>query len=399
MIRLLTVCFALLLVAPAAAVEDCTDTAPARTLLENQGLLESVIGGPDGKLYFTDTDKEALVRLDAPGAEPTVVSDGIDKPGGLLVGLDGESIVQGYGDGFVNGAAGNLMGTAGLLRIDLGSGEQTTIATGTSMSNGLARDPAGAIYASNDVGTGIDRVIGGRVERNWTDVISGNGLAVSANGRYLFVNQTFQPAAIQRVDLTDPERVERYAAPGNEDFAAGLDGLTIDQDDRLFAAANQAGEVWRVGTDLEICALARGLDRPSAVAFGSGGAFPSTSLYAVTFGGDLVEIPGVRESAPPSGLPPSARLRIRVRPRLLRVGKRTRVKVTVRRGRTLEPRARVRAAGKTRRTRANGRVHMFVRPRRVGFITFHARAAGVPPVHQRIRVLRRAKRPQAVTEP
>ena len=401
MVRILTFALAVLaLTAPAAhAVDDCPGAQPAQTLLSGQGVLESVIGGPDGKLYFTDTGKSALVRLDEPGAQPVTVADGIESPGGLLLGVDGTSIVQGYGDGFVQGAAGNLVGLAGLLRIDLATGDKSTIATGLSMANGLARDPAGAIYASDDAGTGIDRVVGSRVERNWASVVSGNGLAVGASGRYLFVNQTFQPAAVQRVDLTDPSTVEPYATPGPEDSAAGLDGLTIDQDDRLFAAANGAGEIWRIGTDGTICALARGLSMPSAVAFGTGGAFPVTSLYAVTFGGDVVEIPGARTSAPTAGLPDSARLRLRVRPRLLRVGKRTRVKVTVRRGRVLEPRARVRAGGKVRFTRANGRLRMFVRPRRAGVLVFRARAVGVPPVRTRVRVLRRSQRPQAVTEP
>lgn len=395
---LLTLGAFLLLAAPAQAVQDCEDAGPTRTILTGQGLLESVIAGPDRKLYYTDTDKDALMRLAAPGAEPLIVSDGIDAPGGLLVGLDGNSIVQGYGDGFVQGAAGNVVGLAGLLRVDIASGEQTTIATGTSMSNGLARDPAGVIYASDDAGTGIDRVVGERVQRNWATVVSGNGLAVSANGRFLFVNQTFQPAAIQRVDLTDPTSVEEYAAPGPMDFAAGLDGLTIDQKDRLFATANASGEVWRIDTDRSICAIARGLSQPSAVGFGSGGAFPLTSLYAVTFGGDVVEIPDARP-APKASDGRAARLLLRIRPRVLRAGQRRQVKVTVRRGRTLEPRARVRVGKKVRRTRADGRVRVSIRRNRPGFVRVHARAAGVPPVRKRVRVLPRTQRPQAIVEP
>ena len=223
-------------------------------------------------------------------------------------------------------------------------------------------------------------------------------MAVSRNGRYLFVNQTFQPAAIQRVDLTDPGKVEQYAAPGAEDITAGLDGLTIDQDDRLFAAANQAGEVWRIGTDGSICALARGLNRPSAVAFGAGGMFPVTNLYVVTFGGTLSEIPGVR-LAPQPGLDPSTALRLRVRPRLLRAGQRTRVRVTVRRGRALEPHAFVRVGPKTTRTGPRGHARVWLRPRRRGFVGVRVRAAGVPPATLRLRVLPRKPRPQAVTEP
>jgi sugar lactone lactonase YvrE len=399
MVRILTAAAFFAFATPALAVEDCPNTQPAKPLLSGQGVLESVIGGPDHKLYFTDTDKKALMRLDAPGAQPAVLSDNITAPGGLLVGLDGRSIIQGYGDGFQQGAAGNLVGLAGLLRIDLATGKQTTVATGTSMSNGLARDPAGAIYASSDAGTGIDRVVGDQVQRGWAQVVSGNGLAVSGNGRFLFVNQTFQPAAIQRIDLTDPQTVEQYAAPGPEDIAAGLDGLTIDQADRLFAAANQGGEVWRVGTDGTICALARGLNRPSAVAFGPGGAFPVTSLYVVSFGGDLLEIPGVRKP-PALGLSPAAHLRLRVRPRFLRAGKRARVRVIVRRGTVLEPRALVRIKRKRTHTGPRGRAYLRIRPRRAGFLKLIVRAAGVPTVRRKIRVLpARGDGPEAVTDP
>jgi sugar lactone lactonase YvrE len=397
MLRVLTLVAFLALAAPAAAVPDCPDAQPQRSVLTGQGVLESVIGGPDGRLYFTNSDLGALMRLDRPGAEPTVFADGIEEPGGLLVGLDGKSIIVGYGDGFQNGAAGNVVGLAGIISVDIATGKKTPVVTGTSMSNGLARDPAGAIYASNDVGTNIERVVDGRVERGWARVTSANGLAVSADGRYLFANQTFQPAAIQRVDITDPSRVEQYAAPGPEDMAAGLDGLTIDQDDRLFAATNGAyGEIWRIGTDRSICALSRDVPLASAVAFGGGGAFPVTSLYAVGFGGDVVEMPGVR-SEPPA--PPARYLRVRVRPRFVRAQRRSRLTVTVRRGRLLEPRAVVRLGRRMGVTNERGRARLRVRPRRRGFLRGRVRAAGVPPVKLRVRVLRAepAPRPQALT--
>jgi sugar lactone lactonase YvrE len=397
MVRVLTLVVFLVLAAPAAAVPDCPDAQPQRSLLTGQGVLESVIGGPDGKLYFTNSDAGALMRLDAPGAQPTVAADGIEEPGGLLVGPDGKSIIVGFGNSFQQGGVGNVAGMSGLISVDVNTGKKTAIVTGTSMSNGLARDPAGAIYASNDVGTGIDRVVGTTVERNWARIVSANGLAVSANGRYLFANQTFQPAAIQRVDITDPSRVEQYAAPGPEDMAAGLDGLTIDHDDRLFAATNGAyGEIWRIGTDKAICALSRDVPLASAVAFGGGGAFPVTSLYAVGFGGDVVEIPNVRTEPPPA---PARYLRVRIRPRFVRAKRRSRLRVTVRRGRVLEPRAHVQVGRRSAVTDARGRARVAVRPRRRGFLTVRVRAAGVPPVKLRVRVLRAkpAPRPQALT--
>ncbi len=399
MIRLVAVTAFFALAAPAAAVPDCPDAQPQRELLSGQGVLESIVGGPDGRLYYTDTSQDALMRLDAPGAQPTVVADGIDSPGGLLVGPDGKSIIVGYGNGFANGAAGNVVGLAGLISVDIATGAKKTIVTGTSMSNGLARDPAGVIYASDDAGVGIDRIVDDRVEQRWATVVSSNGLAVSANGRYLFANQTFQPAAVQRIDLTDPSQVEEYAAPGPEDTHAGLDGLAIDHLDRLFAATNGvSGQVWRISTDRSICALSKNVMLASAVAFGSGGAFPLTSLYAVGFAGQLVEIPGARP-APPARPKRVAYLRVRVRPRFVRAKRRSRLTVIVRRATALEPRALVRVGRRAARTGPRGRARVKVRPRRRGFLRVRVQAAGVEPVTLRVRVLRAkpAPRPQALT--
>lgn len=396
MVRGLTLVFLLALAAPAAAVPDCPDAKPAATILSGQGSLESVIGGPDGHLYYTDTGKGALMRLDAPNTEPVVVADGIDAPGGLL--LDGGSIIVGYGDGFATAAQAELNPTAGLVRVDLATGAKTTVAEKTSMSNGLARDAAGVVYASSDVGTiGIDRIVGSQVERSWVRVPSANGLAVSADSRYLFANQTFQMPAIQRIDLTDPDHFETYATGAPEDATAGLDGLTIDQDDRLYAAVNLAGEVWRIGTDRGVCALTRGLMTTSAVAFGGGGAFPATSLYAVGFDGVVVEIPQARALPAAAARPNRAQLRVRIRPRFVRARRRTRVTIVVHRGRALEPRAAVRL-GHTRvvRTGARGRAHVRVRPRHRGFLRLRVRAAGVPAFKGKVRVLRADPGPRPV---
>ena len=71
---------------------------------------------------------------------------------------------------------------------------------------------------------------------------------VDTTGTWLYVAQTFVPAAISRVELADPAQVEAWFTAPAADFAAGLDGLTRDAHDRLYVAANGGGEVWRVGT-------------------------------------------------------------------------------------------------------------------------------------------------------
>jgi hypothetical protein len=208
-------------------------------------------------------------------------------------------------------------------------------------------------------------------------VQSGNGLVVDTSGRYLYAAQTFVPASIARVDLTDPSRVDQYAAPGPEDISAGLDGMTRDEHDRIFAAANGGGQVWRIDRDRSICALARGLITPSAVAFGGGRTgFVQTSLYAVTFGGLVIEVPNARPQpavadavvAPgPVAHRSTPRLRLRVAPRRVRAGANTAFAfdVTDNGGGRIAG-ARVRFAGATSRTDRTGHASVIVKLRRPG---------------------------------
>lgn len=284
---------ALLCGAPSAvAAPDCPNPPSSRVLLTGQGTLESVIVDRRGRLFFTSDG--ALLRLDRPGAQPRVLT-AVDNPGGLAIDPHGDLIV-GYGNTAGNGIVGDVTGPSGLLRVDPDTGATAPFATGLSMANGLVRGPDGAYYATNDFGSNVDRVAGGTTQRGWARVDSGNGVAIDSTGRWLYVAQTFRPAAIARVDLTDPSAVTTWVLADPADWAAGLDGMTIDASDRLFVAANGAGQVWRVeGSPPRICVVLRGLagfpDGPSAVAIGTRhGPFPATSLYVVTFDGQLIEI-------------------------------------------------------------------------------------------------------------
>jgi sugar lactone lactonase YvrE len=347
---------------PALAVPDCAQLPVQKTLLEGQGVLESVLVDSSGRLLWTDTSKNALMAIDAPGATPRVVAEGIAKPGGLLEDRDG-SIVVGSGDGFQEGAIGNVMGQAKLIRVDPVSGRQEVMAEGLSMANGLAWGPDHEIYASDDAGTGIDKVVGAEVQPRWASVISSNGLAVGGDGKNLFAAQTFQPPAIQRIPLADPAAMTTYATGAPDDLVAGLDGMTIDHLDRLFVAANGGGQVWRVDTDGSVCALARGFLLSSAVALGK------TSLFVVTFSGVLAELENVRPAPPEPEVPASARtakgsgLSATVAPRRIRAGKRISVRLQLRpaiAGATL------RLAGRSVRTDARGRATLRLRVKRPG---------------------------------
>jgi gluconolactonase len=341
---------ALTLPAAAQAVPDCTTPLPApRAVLTGQGVLESVVVDARGRLFYTDGTAKALMRLDRPGATPAVVRGGIDAPGGLAFDGDGRHLFVGQGDGFAGGLQGNVDPVASLLRIDVDTGATTTFATGLRMANGLVRAADGTLFASTDVGATLDRIApDGKVQRDWAAVLSGNGLAIDRAQRTLFVNQTFQPAAITRIPLEDPGSPAPFFTATGADVTAGLDGMTIDPADRLVSAANLAGEVWRIGTDGVACALGRGLRTTSAVAYGHGTeGFSEGRLFAVGFDGVIVEVPGGQLDVAPviahapavTLLPRSARVRDDVIRVVLHV-----------RARSRYVRSTVRIAGRTVRT-------------------------------------------------
>ncbi|HEX6116082.1 MAG TPA: SMP-30/gluconolactonase/LRE family protein [Solirubrobacterales bacterium] len=287
---------ALLAPAPASAVPDCKRYPEARVIADGMGTLESAIMDPRGRLLFTGDG--ALMRMEAPGSEPEVVVGGVTGPGGLAFGLDG-FLYMGFGDTIAIGAQGDVDPQAGLLRIDPETGESTTFAEGLSMANGVVRGPDGAFYASNDIVGGIDRISPeGAVEHRWADVVSANGLVVDRAKAHLLSAQTFTTAGIARVDLDDPARTENYFTAPPEDAGAGLDGMVRDRRDRLYVAANGAGEIWRVNREPEACSLASmpGFPAgPSALTFGRGKrGFDRSNLYVVNFAGEVIELAGVR---------------------------------------------------------------------------------------------------------
>jgi sugar lactone lactonase YvrE len=299
---------AALLPQTASAAPACVNPPQAETIYSGYGILESVIVDQQGRLYFTDTDNDQILRADAPGMTPYTFATGIPAAGGMTFLPDGDLIV-GTGDAIATGLFGPISPSAGLIRIDPDTAAKTPYASGLQMANGVEIGPGGEIYASADVvlANGIDRVGPGGtpVEAQWADVASANGLVVDSAGQFLYAAQTFQPAAIKRVTLTDPPQVETFVQAPPADIAGGPDGMTRDENDQLYVAANGGGQIWKVtNPGREICSLASMAafpDGPSAVAFGKGPTgFSGANLYAVTFGGEVIELRGARAAAPAS---------------------------------------------------------------------------------------------------
>jgi hypothetical protein len=373
-----------LLAPPAAAAPDCPGGPfPTRKLATGQGTLESVIVHPNGRLYFTNGS--SLLRLDSPEDTPVVHTEAVE-PGGLAL-LPFGGIIMGVGNSIANGTVGDQTGPSGLIRINPRSGTSRPYASGLSMGNGVDRGPDGSFYASNDFGSNIDRVRNGQTERGWAKVDSGNGLQVDSTGRWLYVAQTFRPAAIQRVEIANPQNVTPFAVAPPEDVQAGFDGMDRDAADNLYVAANGAGSVWKITPDAKMCVLLRNLppfpDGPSAVAVGvHGTAFPPENLYVVAFNGDLTEIAGVVEP----GRPP--KLRLQVVPPATVAGERTRFRITVTGNDYPVEGAVVRLAGEEATTGPRGRAKLTRAFRRPGRRRARVSKAGFRPTRTTIRVVR-----------
>src|SRR6266849_6898746 len=102
---------ALVLPVRAVAAPDCVGAPQPRTLLSGQGVMESAIVDSQGRLFYSATPTGGsgeLLRMDGPASTPQVLVRGVSNPGGLA--FDGSgSLLFGFGNGFVNGALGNLL--------------------------------------------------------------------------------------------------------------------------------------------------------------------------------------------------------------------------------------------------------------------------------------------------
>jgi len=277
--------------APASALDACPTQPPARVIHSEAAVFESVAVDSRGRLFFTNASAGKLMMIPRSGAEPRLVLGGIDGPGGIVFRRNGNVLV-GFGDTVAQGSDGEENPEAGLIEVNPRTGRHHVFVDGLQMANGVARGPGGQIFASTDFGTGVDRVLDGAVELAWSPLDSSNGLVVDKGRRNLFVNQTFTtPPTIAKVPLDDPTAsVPWFTAP--DENGAFLDGLTRDGNGNLYAAANGAGEIWKVSSRRNGCALWQGLPLgPSDLAFGRGkGRFPKGSLFVTTFRGELIQI-------------------------------------------------------------------------------------------------------------
>ncbi|MCA9652789.1 MAG: SMP-30/gluconolactonase/LRE family protein [Myxococcales bacterium] len=253
---------------------------------------EGIAFGADGDLYVTTSDMgDGIVwRLD----EAAALSEHAAVPSALgLAGRgDGSLVVASIG---VNG-----MPDGAVYVVDA-AGVASELATGIDSPNFVTIAPDGSALVSDDFDTRVFRVApDGMVSVAIADVPSPNGMAYSPDGAWLYVASTFSAdGQLTRYEVDgDGMPIEASAVeilhlgPGSTP-----DGIAVDEDGRVYVAANLFGEIWRVdGAAPEVVEgelVAEGLGSPASLAFGRGPGFDPCSIYVTQLFGDRVLRVGV----------------------------------------------------------------------------------------------------------
>lgn len=170
-------------------------------------------------------------------------------------------------------------------------GDKTKLITGIGDPNFVLVRADGSILISDDATSDIF-VTGDDMKPKLfsTAVNHPNGLALTADGKTLYVAQIFKSIrpvvrddSLWAIDLIDgmPNGAARLVARTGP--LAANDGLAMDALGRVYIAANgEAGQIWRYGpADDEIVLIAERIYGAASIAFGAG-EFDHQSIYVST---------------------------------------------------------------------------------------------------------------------
>ena len=166
-------------------------------------------------------------------------------------------------------------------------GERTIFATGIGDPNAIIRLPGGTWLVSDDAVDHIYRIVDGRAEIWSSAVPFPNGMALSRDGRTLYVAQIFSaigPVVPDNAIWAIPIRGDRPAGPARivARTGQGPDGLVADEHGRIYVADNGSGTIRRFDPDSgQTIVIAGNMPGIASLAFGEG-RFDPTSLYATT---------------------------------------------------------------------------------------------------------------------
>jgi len=188
-------------------------------------------------------------------------------------------------------------------------GRLDTVATGIGDPNAILVMPDRSLLVSDDFTDKIYQVRDGRVRVFLEGIPFPNGLALSRDGKTLYVAQIFTQIVdtvlfanqVWAVPLEDGRPAGKPTVLAWTPAEGANDGLAMDVDGRIYVAVNVAGAIWRIDPATgDTVLIAEGVPHVASLAFGRG-AWDRTSLYAIsTFrGGSRVwRVPVGVEGAP-----------------------------------------------------------------------------------------------------
>lgn len=237
--------------------------------------LEGSVFDGAGNLYVTDIPWGRIFRIDPEGVW-TLVAEYDGEPNGMKFMDAGTLLITDYKNG--------------LMRLDVATGTVTPYLERRNSErfkgvNDLIFDAEGNLYFTDQGQSGLHDPSGrlyrlrpnGQLDLLLTNVPSPNGVALSPDGRVLYLAAT-RGNCVWRVPLLPDGSVAKVGQFFTSHGPSGPDGLAVDTSGRLLVANPGLGYVWVLNHRAEPVLVLRGLAGASTtnLAFGGEG---RTMLY------------------------------------------------------------------------------------------------------------------------
>jgi gluconolactonase len=250
-----------------------------------------------GNLYVGDIPNGRIFRIDPAGDWELVVQyEG--EPNGMKFASEGEIVIADYRNGLMA-----LDVERGTVREYLGR-RNTERFKGV---NDLVFDAGGALYFTDQGQTGLHDPSGrvyrldanGRLDLLLSNVPSPNGVALSPDGKVLYVAAT-RGNCVWRVPLMEDGGVAKVGQFFTSRGPSGPDGLAVDESGRLLVANPGLGVAWVLDAMAQPVEVLRSVAGTSLTNLAFGGADQRTAYFTESSSGTILrarmEFPGLRLS-------------------------------------------------------------------------------------------------------
>ncbi|WP_433659283.1 SMP-30/gluconolactonase/LRE family protein [Nocardia sp. CA-128927] len=264
----------------------------ASPVASGYGILENLAFDGRGGILLSEVPASgsggAVLRLGADGSREVLAQ--ASSPGGIVVA--GDTAYFNTGGSLSSGFGGRADGT--IEALDLTRRTVSTVVTGLTAPNGLAKLPDGGFVVSRDLGSPstLTRITGDGSTPIATELTSTNGIMYDSNRRKLFVSNTFDPTTtLAAIDIDRMDAAPtRITIPGFGPLNSA-DDLTVGPDGGVYLALNAAGRVVRVDPDTgSSCVIADGIPFATSARFGAGPGWDPRSVYVTSFTGTITRL-------------------------------------------------------------------------------------------------------------